>query len=138
VNGYGRRRSFLRWWSCRSWGRVLGWFWGRWGWAERGRTTRRTRWRGYGHETERREGETAGKKLRAGRGNSGEGFWPQGEGLRRAKAWDTFSRGRGTSGTNTGHWGGLIWPVTARARWITTAELRRSRNWPTTKRNWRN
>jgi hypothetical protein len=48
--------------------------------------TRRTRWRGYSHETEGREGETAGKKLRAGQGNSGEGFRPRGEGLRHTKA----------------------------------------------------
>jgi hypothetical protein len=64
--------------------------------------TRRTRWRGYGHETEGGEGETAGKKLRAGRRNSNEGFWPRGEGLRRAKAWDSFSRGRGNTGTIAG------------------------------------
>jgi hypothetical protein len=31
-----------------------------------------------------------------------EGFRPRGGGLRRAKAWDSFSRGRGTLGTNTG------------------------------------
>jgi hypothetical protein len=37
-----------------------------------------------------------------GRRNSGEGFRPRGGGLRRAKAWDSFSRGRGTLGTNTG------------------------------------
>jgi hypothetical protein len=36
------------------------------------------------------------------RRNSGEGFRPRGGGLRRAKAWDSFSRGRGTLGTNTG------------------------------------
>jgi hypothetical protein len=48
--------------------------------------TRRTRWRGYGNETDVGEGETAGKELRAGRGNSGKGFRPWGEGLRRAKA----------------------------------------------------
>jgi hypothetical protein len=32
--------------------------------------TRRTRWRGCGHETEVREGEIAEEKLWAGRGNS--------------------------------------------------------------------
>jgi hypothetical protein len=42
----------------------------------------------------------AGKRPRAGRRNSGEGFRPRGEGLRHAKAWDSFSRGRGTLGTN--------------------------------------
>jgi hypothetical protein len=37
-----------------------------------------------------------------GRRNSGEGFRPRGGGLRYTKAWDNFSRGRGTLGTNTG------------------------------------
>jgi hypothetical protein len=36
--------------------------------------------------------------LRAGRGNSGEGFRPRGGGLRHAKAWTNFSRARGTPG----------------------------------------
>jgi hypothetical protein len=36
--------------------------------------------------------------LRAGEGNSGEGFRPLGGGLRRAKAWTIFSRARGTPG----------------------------------------
>jgi hypothetical protein len=44
----------------------------------------------------------AGKRPRADRRNSGEGFRPWGGGLRRAKAWDSFSRGRGSLGTNTG------------------------------------
>jgi hypothetical protein len=44
----------------------------------------------------------AGRKPRADRRNSGEGFWPRGGGLRRAKAWEGFSRGRGTLGTHTG------------------------------------
>jgi hypothetical protein len=43
-----------------------------------------------------------GKRPRAGQRNSGEGFRPQGEGLRRAKAWDRFSRARGNSRTNAG------------------------------------
>jgi hypothetical protein len=64
--------------------------------------TRRTQWRGNDHEYEDREGRTAGRRPRAGRRNSGEGFRPRGGGLRRAKAWDSFSRGRGTLGTNTG------------------------------------
>jgi hypothetical protein len=38
----------------------------------------------------------------AGRSNSGEAFWPRGGGLRRAKAWASFNRGRGTLGTNVG------------------------------------
>jgi hypothetical protein len=61
---------------------------------------RRTQWQGKGHESEDREGRTAGRRPRAGRRNSGEGFWPQGGGLRHAKARDSFSRGRGTLGTN--------------------------------------
>jgi hypothetical protein len=44
----------------------------------------------------------AGKKLRAGRRNSGEGFQPRGGGLRHAKVWDSFSRGRGNTGTIAG------------------------------------
>jgi hypothetical protein len=44
----------------------------------------------------------AGKRPRAGRRNSDEGFWPRGEGLRRAKAWDSFRRARGNPGTNAG------------------------------------
>jgi hypothetical protein len=43
-----------------------------------------------------------GRRPQAGRRNSGEGFQPQGGGLRRTKAWDSFSRGRGTLGINTG------------------------------------
>jgi hypothetical protein len=45
-------------------------------------------------------GGMAGKRPWAHRRNSGEGFRPRGGGLRRAKAWDSFSRGRGTLGTN--------------------------------------
>jgi hypothetical protein len=47
-------------------------------------------------------GGMAGKRPLADRRNSGEGFWPRGGGLRRAKAWDSFSRGKGTLGTNAG------------------------------------
>jgi hypothetical protein len=50
---------------------------------------RRTQWRGNNHEF-------------ADRRNSGEAFRPQGGGLRRAKAWESFSRGRGDTGTYTG------------------------------------
>jgi hypothetical protein len=39
------------------------------------------------------------RRSRAGRSNSGEAFWPQGGDLRRAKAWASFSRGRGDTGT---------------------------------------
>jgi hypothetical protein len=41
-----------------------------------------------------------GKRPRAGRRNSSEEFQPRGGGLRRAKAWDSFSKGKGTLGTN--------------------------------------
>jgi hypothetical protein len=40
------------------------------------------------------------RRSRAGRGNSREAFRPRGGGLRRAKAWGSFSRG--TLGTNAG------------------------------------
>jgi hypothetical protein len=62
----------------------------------------RTQWREKGHESEGREGRTAGRRPRANRRNSGEGFWPWGGGLRHAKAWEGFSRGRGDTGTFTG------------------------------------
>jgi hypothetical protein len=39
------------------------------------------------------------KKPRAGWSNSGEPFRPWGGDLRRAKAWASFSRGRGDTGT---------------------------------------
>jgi hypothetical protein len=35
------------------------------------------------------------------RRNSSEAFWPQGGGLRRAKAWESLSTGRGDTGTYT-------------------------------------
>jgi hypothetical protein len=57
---------------------------------------------GKGHESEVREGRTAGRRPRAGRRNSGEGFRPRGGGLRHAKAWEGFRRGRGDTGTYTG------------------------------------
>jgi hypothetical protein len=60
-----------------------------------GKTTRRTRWRGCGHETEVREGETAEEKLRAGRGNIGEEFRPPGEAIGRDRARASSSRGGG-------------------------------------------
>jgi hypothetical protein len=66
---------------------------------------RRTQWRGKGHESEGREGRTAGR-TRANRRKSDEGFRLRGGGLRRTKAWDSFSRGRGTLGT---HIGALGW-----------------------------
>jgi hypothetical protein len=57
--------------------------------------TRQTRWRGCGHETEDREGRTAGGKLQADRGNSGEKFWPPGEATGRDRARASSSRGGG-------------------------------------------
>jgi hypothetical protein len=41
-------------------------------------------------------------------------------------------------GPMRGHWAGLIWLVTARARRTAMTELRRNRNWPTARRNWEN
>jgi hypothetical protein len=61
-----------------------------------------TQWRGKGHESACREGRTAGRRSLADRRNSGEAFRPRGGGLRRAKAWTSLSRGRGTLGINTG------------------------------------
>jgi hypothetical protein len=49
-----------------------------------------------------REGRTAVRKPRAGQSNSGEPFRPRGGDLRRAKAWASFSRGRGDTGTYSG------------------------------------
>jgi hypothetical protein len=46
-----------------------------------------------------REGRTAVRRSRADRTNSGEPFRPQGGDLRHAKAWASFSRGRGDTGT---------------------------------------
>jgi hypothetical protein len=57
---------------------------------------------GKGHESKVREGRMAGRRPRADRRNFGEGFRPRGGDLRRAKALDSFRRGRGTLGTNTG------------------------------------
>jgi hypothetical protein len=56
-------------------------------------TTRRTRWRGCGHETGVREGRTTGKRLRAGRDNFDEEFRPLGEAIGRARARSSFSGG---------------------------------------------
>jgi hypothetical protein len=81
---------------------VLGGFRGRQSWAERERTPRRTQWRGRGHESTGREGRTAVRRSRAGQSNSGEAFRPRGGDLRRAKAWASFSRGMGDTGTYSG------------------------------------
>jgi hypothetical protein len=42
------------------------------------------------------------RKPRAGRSNSGEPFRPRGGDLRHAKAWASFSIGRGDTGTYSG------------------------------------
>jgi hypothetical protein len=62
---------------------------------------RRTQRRGKSHESAGREGRTVGRRPRANRRNSGDSFQPQGGGLRRAKAWESFSRGRGDTRTYT-------------------------------------
>jgi hypothetical protein len=72
------------------------------GLPETKRSTRRTHWCGFGHETGVKEGRTAAERLRTGRGNSGEESRPRRGGLRRARAWTSFSRARGTSGTDAG------------------------------------
>jgi hypothetical protein len=42
------------------------------------------------------------RKPQAGQSNSGEPFRPRGGDLRRTKAWASFSRGRGDTGTYSG------------------------------------
>jgi hypothetical protein len=74
---------------------------GRRSWEERERTPRQTQWRGRGHESAGREGRTAGRRSHADQRNSGEAFRPRGGGLRRAKAWTSFSRGRDDTRTYT-------------------------------------
>jgi hypothetical protein len=64
-------------------------------------TTQQTRWRGCGHETGVREGRTAGKRLRAGRDNSGEESQPLGEAIDRDRARSRFSEGGEALWTNT-------------------------------------
>jgi hypothetical protein len=49
-----------------------------------------------------REGRTTVRRSRAGRSNSDEPFRPRGGDLRRAKAWASFSKGRGDTGTYSG------------------------------------
>jgi hypothetical protein len=92
---------------------------------------RRTQWWGKGHESADRGGRTAGRRPRSDRRNSGEGFRPQGGDMRRAKAWEGFSRGRSDTGPTPGHWTGV-----RRAK--TTVEHRRCQNWPSTERDWGN
>jgi hypothetical protein len=79
-----------------------------------------------------------GERLRAGRGNSSEGFQQRGGGLRCARAWDSYSRARGTLGTDAGALG----QTKSAGHRAGAAEchdrLRQSQNWLTTKRNWGN
>jgi hypothetical protein len=69
--------------------------------------TRRTRWRGCGHETGVREGRTVGKRLQAGRDNSGEEFRPLGETIDRDRAQSRFSGGGGALWANVGELDGV-------------------------------
>jgi hypothetical protein len=62
----------------------------------------RTHWWGFDYEAGVREGRTVEERLQAGQGNSGEGFRPRGGGLRRARAWDSFSRARGSPRIDAG------------------------------------
>jgi hypothetical protein len=111
---------------------------GRRSWAERERAPRRTQWRGRGHESMGREGRTALRRSQAGQRNSGEPFRPQGEDLRCAKAWASFSRGRGDTETYSGELDRAK-STCHRARRTAAAEHRRRRNWPSpghNKGNW--
>jgi hypothetical protein len=49
-----------------------------------------------------REGRTTVRRSRADQSNSGEPFRPRGGNLRRAKAWASFSIGRGDTGIYSG------------------------------------
>jgi hypothetical protein len=73
--------------------RELGWLRGRWSWAERDRTPRRTQWRERGHESEGREGRTTGRGSRAGRSNSSEESRPPEGAIGRDRAQASSSRG---------------------------------------------
>jgi hypothetical protein len=81
---------------------VLGGFRGCRDWAERERVLRRTQWRGKGHGSTSKGERTAGRRPRADQRSSSEAFQPRGGGLRCPKAWASFSRGRGDTGTYSG------------------------------------
>jgi hypothetical protein len=72
------------------------------GWVREGENDTANSVAGLWPRIQGQRGGMARKRPRAGRRNSGEGFRPWGESLRHAKAWDSFNRGRGTLGTNTG------------------------------------
>jgi uncharacterized protein (UPF0128 family) len=81
---------------------VLRRFWGRQGWLETKRKMQRTHWWGFDYKTGVKEGRMAKVELQVGQGCSGEEFRLRGGGLRRARAWTSFSRARGISGTDVG------------------------------------
>jgi hypothetical protein len=70
-----------------------------------------------------REGRTTVRRSRTGRSNSGEPFRPRGRGLRGAKAWASFSRGRGDTGTYSEE---LDWAKSAGHRVSTAAHRGRA------------
>jgi hypothetical protein len=72
----------------------------------------RTWWQGKGHESEGREG----RRPRADQRNSGEGFQPRGGGLRALRPGKASAEAGATQGPTPGHWTGLNWPATVRAR----------------------
>jgi hypothetical protein len=81
-------------------------------------------------------GRMEGKRPRACRRNSGEGFQPRGEGLRRTKAWDSFSRARGNSRTDEGALGRTKSTGHREGAADRHGRHQQSRNWSVTKRNW--
>jgi hypothetical protein len=87
------------------------------------------------HESTGRERRTAVRRSRVGRRNSGEPFRPRGGDLRRAKAWTSFIRGRGDTGSYSGELDRAKSTAPTQARWTAAAKHRRRRNWPSTGRN---
>jgi hypothetical protein len=86
-----------------------------------------------------RLGSKMGERWRKGSGRVGATPMrnrDRGEGVRGALGPGLASAEWGEHhGLTWGCWTGLIRPVTARARWAATTELRRSRNWLTTRHN---
>jgi hypothetical protein len=81
---------------------VVWWFRGHRSWPKTKGKAWRTRWWGFDYKAKVREGRTAEERLRAGWGNSDEGFGYGEGGLRRARAWTGFSRARGTPRIDAG------------------------------------
>jgi hypothetical protein len=79
-----------------------------------------------------------GRRPQVGRRNSGEGFQLRGEGLRHAKAWDSFNRARGNSRTDTGALGRTKLAGYRKDAVDRHDRHKRSQNWPMKKRNWGN